>query len=189
MPSFFLLQLQIHLKKLSKAHTEQAAVVQRLQEENGKLDRFKTTIKNQEAIITRLEALLEAGGPGAGQGSHAGGGAESGVKRSGTSGRTGGGGGGGGNSEVEALRAQLAEMQGRERGESRGSSRHACGKPRRIRVCGACGLTLYFCVGVSGFSSAMADSAAREELESSLERCSALEAELVCCDPALCMLL
>ena len=52
--------LERNFQKLTHAHTEQAAFVQRLQEENGKLDRFKTTIKNQEQIIARLEEMLEA---------------------------------------------------------------------------------------------------------------------------------
>lgn len=51
-------QVESQFKKMVKAHQAQAAFIQKLQEENGKLDKFKSTIKNQELVITKLESLL-----------------------------------------------------------------------------------------------------------------------------------
>ena len=52
--------LQAQLAKTKVAHTEQAAVVLKLQARAGALSKYKQTIKSQEEVIAKLEDLLEA---------------------------------------------------------------------------------------------------------------------------------
>ena len=51
-------EVERQFKKVLIAHQAQAAVVLKLQDENKKLDKFKSTIKNQELVIQKLESLL-----------------------------------------------------------------------------------------------------------------------------------
>ncbi|KOO20889.1 hypothetical protein Ctob_000922 [Chrysochromulina tobinii] len=53
-------QLSASYAKLKEAHTEQAQELQRLQDEGKRLHKYRTTAKQQELIIQRLEALMAA---------------------------------------------------------------------------------------------------------------------------------
>ena len=53
-------QLANSYGKLKEAHREQAQQLQRLQDEGRRLAKYRTTAKQQEAIIQRLEALMAA---------------------------------------------------------------------------------------------------------------------------------
>lgn len=46
--------------QLEKAHTDQSAFVQKLQNSQGKLAAYRSTITMQEKVIAKLEGLLEA---------------------------------------------------------------------------------------------------------------------------------
>merc|ERR1712087_77605 len=47
------------LEDLEKAHLEQNREIQRLQEENRKIDTYRETTKTQEKVIAKLEKILE----------------------------------------------------------------------------------------------------------------------------------
>src|SRR4051794_36033700 len=51
--------MQARLAELQAAHSQQAAVVQQLQERAGKEGQYKKTIRDQQAIIAKLENLLQ----------------------------------------------------------------------------------------------------------------------------------
>lgn len=52
-------ELQRIVETMEEAHLRQAAELQRLQAENGKLDLYRESSKNQEKVIGKLERVLE----------------------------------------------------------------------------------------------------------------------------------
>lgn len=51
--------LQKHLDQLEKTHLEMAAQLQKLQQENQKIELYRKTAKSQEKVIAKLERVLE----------------------------------------------------------------------------------------------------------------------------------
>lgn len=47
------------LEELQRAHQEQNVVLQKLQDENKKIDLYRQTVKSQEKVISKLERILE----------------------------------------------------------------------------------------------------------------------------------
>ena len=52
-------EAQAKFDKLQRAHVEQAAFLQKLQEENAKVAVYRTTIATQEKVIAQLQTLME----------------------------------------------------------------------------------------------------------------------------------
>ena len=49
-----------HYEKLEKAHQAQAQYIQKLQQENQKIEVYKATIRTQEKVVAKLEELIES---------------------------------------------------------------------------------------------------------------------------------
>ena len=96
--------------ELEKAHTIQAAYIQKLQSSQGKIAAYKATITMQEKVIAKLEELVQKKmkEPGGGGGGVAGGG---GGAAGGGGGGSGGDGGGGGGASSEALEAKNQKIK------------------------------------------------------------------------------
>lgn len=71
-------EVQRAYKDMQEAHVQQAKYIQKLQKQNGQLDKYKSTIETQERIITKMQGIVESrlrdagksGGHGHGAGHH-----------------------------------------------------------------------------------------------------------------------
>jgi hypothetical protein len=53
-------RVQAAFQKLERAHVVQQKYIQKIQEENGKVSVFKSTVKTQEKVIQKLQTLVES---------------------------------------------------------------------------------------------------------------------------------